>query len=221
MTDRARRVRGELAREVAVPAVPSVVGPIFGYRLWWIGSDGLLRSLNRAMDRVYPPRGVVEAVCGQGHREPPPVLECTCGIYAWKDLPAIRAGEDGVGPRPPAIAMDCVLVGPRWAEAAGLVQLWGKVIEHDGGYRAERASVAALISFEDDRVIAQGNFLGYYESPPPWYVRTLREIAARYEVPLLTLTEARKALRSPCALGRPSPYGEPITDEDASGTTQP
>lgn len=205
MADRVRRTREELVREVAAPEVPSVVGPILGYRLWWIGTDGLLRSLNRAVDQVYPPRGVVEAVCGQGHREPPPALWCTCGIYAWRDLPPVQGREDDGKARRPAIAMDCVFVGPRWAEAGGLVRLWGRVIEHDEGYRAERASVAALISFEDDHVIEQGSFLGYYQSPPPWYVRTLREIAARYEVPLLTLAEARQALGSPCALDRAEP----------------
>ncbi len=179
------------------PAVRRVVGPILGYRLWWIGRDGLLRSLNRASDRIYPPRGVVEASCDRGHDEAPPALWCTCGVYAWKGLPVLREDEEATGPRPPAIAMDCVLVGPRWAEAAGLVRLWGKVVEHVGGYRAERASVAAVVSFadEDAYVIAQGNWLGYYESPPPWYLRTLQGIAARYEVPLLTLGEARDAMR--------------------------
>lgn len=190
----------ERVLEAPAPGTPLVPGPILAYRLWWIGTDGLLHSLNRVVERVYPPRGVVEAVCGQGHREPPPALGCACGIYAWKDLPLVRGREDGGKARRPAIAMDCVLVGPRWAEAAGLVRLWGRVIEHDDGYRGERASVAALISFEDDRVIRQGSILGHYGPPPPWYVRTLREIAARYEVPLLTLEQAREALRPPGAL---------------------
>ncbi|HXF73936.1 MAG TPA: hypothetical protein VNO79_15165, partial [Actinomycetota bacterium] len=61
---RAHRAGGDGSPEL-------VLGPIVGYRLWWIGPDGLLRSLNRAAEAVYPPRGEVRARCERGHADPP------------------------------------------------------------------------------------------------------------------------------------------------------
>ncbi|HXF71380.1 MAG TPA: hypothetical protein VNO79_02060, partial [Actinomycetota bacterium] len=60
--------------------------------------------------------------------------------------------------------------------------------------RAERASVAAIVSF--DEVISVGNFLSYYEPAPGWYRERLREIANRYEVPLLGAERAEEAMRA-------------------------
>lgn len=184
--------RAQRASEDGSPEL--VLGPIVGYRLWWIGPDGVLRSLNRAVEAVYPPRGEVRARCDRGHADPPPGAACVCGIYAWKRLPDPRSEERPGGPRLPEISMECIYVGPRWAEAAGLVRLWGRVVEHEEGYRAERASVAAIVSF--DEVINVGNVLSYYAPAPGWYRRRLREIANRYEVPLLGAAAAADAMRT-------------------------
>lgn len=180
-----------------------VLGPIVGYHLWWIGSDGVLRSLNRVVEAFYPPRGEVRARCERGHADPPPGASCVCGIYAWKRLPGPRSEEREEGPRLPEISMGCIYAGPRWAEAAGLVRLWGRVVEHEDGYRAERASVAAIVSF--DEVINVGNILTYYGPAPEWYREQLREIANRYEVPLLDAARAAEAMRTWNGEEQPTP----------------
>ena len=79
-------------------------------------------------------------MCDWGHIAPDE--RCTCGFYAFKDLaPELVALLEHVpdfGPEP-----DTRIV-------IGRVELAGKVIEHDLGYRAGGARIAALIPVEGD-----------------------------------------------------------------------
>ena len=90
---------------------------------------------NLGNDTIYVPREKIEARCEQystigtlvlrkDHSEQQaPHLNCMCGIYAYKEKPRLlrEIGKTNSGLR---------LV-------YGEINLWGKVIEHEDGYRAQ------------------------------------------------------------------------------------
>jgi hypothetical protein len=120
-----------------------VAAPIIGYRHWFVRADGQLRALT--MDYLWAAGKPLLAQCRQQYGEPsnryqlqgshdPPHSVCPCGIYAFKQAPA--ADElwmdrmfDGTGGTPYIF---------------GAVLLWGRIVEHERGYRAQYARVAAL-----------------------------------------------------------------------------
>ncbi len=117
------------AREVAEAraaelAAEFVAEPIIGWRAWRLDPrEGgyLLRSLTQD-GRPWPAREPLRAACLRGEAHgPAPALPCRCGIYAWRDPGSLEVG--------------------RWARGSvlGTVALWGRVVEHDRGYRAELA----------------------------------------------------------------------------------
>lgn len=102
--------------------------PVLGFRLWSVHPDGLhgakLRWSSRYLEaRCLPGMAGQEGIphsnqeCGQ-----PP-----CGIYATKTLESLTSH-----------------IGEATEMALGLVGLSGRVVEHENGYRAERAEVLAL-----------------------------------------------------------------------------
>jgi preprotein translocase subunit YajC len=132
--------------------VPDYISPVVGYRVWHWDATGL-KSLNG--EPWLPGRplaaGCRAAACGTivGRAEAmrgahdPPQTDCTCGIYAAKNLEHLRQfNYEGRG-------------------IYGEVYLWGTVVEHRFGWRAE---------------------LGYPKSlflPPDSLPFTLTEIYAR------------------------------------------
>ena len=111
--------------------VPDAIEPIRAWRVW-AGSamgDGTveLRSLTDAARRTHWPVGeALQARCMRG-RHPAPSAECSCGIYAHRSRGAALAH---------ARATPGSIVGE--------VELWGRVIEHEHGYRSEYAQIRAL-----------------------------------------------------------------------------
>ena len=103
--------------------VPDYISPIVGYRVWTWDTKGLkslcgerwhpsqsLAARCRASAVVGPIVGRVEAV-HDAHE--PPQTNCTCGVYAAKNLEHLRyLGYEGRGIR-------------------GEVYLWGTVVEHE------------------------------------------------------------------------------------------
>jgi hypothetical protein len=98
---------------------------------------------NLGNDTIYVPREKIEARCeqystlgtlvvGKDHSEQQaPHLTCTCGIYAYKEKPRllreIRKTNSGLA-----------RLGPSGLRLVyGEINLWGKVIEHEDGYRAQ------------------------------------------------------------------------------------
>jgi hypothetical protein len=75
-----------------------------------------------------------------------PDEDCTCGFYATKSrddspsLPFVMLAQAGLTPER----------GEGAGVVFGCVHLAGKVIEHDAGYRAERARIAELIPTTTD-----------------------------------------------------------------------
>lgn len=131
-------------------AVPDYCEPLVAYRAWGVKSDGTLYALHHATEWPakqpmvgtcskhnpdYPmmafsntaPDGLA---CGHAYRaamRPPelivPVPGCACGIYAHKN-------PDG----------DYIRTAQATANRAwGEVHIWGRVLEHAQGYRAQFA----------------------------------------------------------------------------------
>ncbi|HEX6579749.1 MAG TPA: hypothetical protein VF195_02620 [Actinomycetota bacterium] len=129
---------------------PDLIEPIVGYRLWRHETDRInVRFLPlgvqddvtawKEWDGAW--RRWVTASC-RLDSEPDgdvPNERCTCGFYAMKS------------PNEPELLMMVSLDGarsgsdPQRGIVMGRVHLAGKVIEHDRGYRAERARIVELI----------------------------------------------------------------------------
>ena len=105
--------------------VPDYISPIIGYRVWrW--DDAGLRSLN---GKPWSPCKPLAAKCGVGKAHDAhevPQTDCTCGVYAAKNLEHLRQfGYEGRG-------------------IHGEVYLWGTVVEHELGWRAQFAYPKSL-----------------------------------------------------------------------------
>ena len=100
--------------------IPDLISPIIGHRVWRWDAAGL-RSLN---GKRWSPRQPVAAKCGAENAHDdhePPRLDCSCGVYAAKSREHLRQlGYEGRGIR-------------------GEVHLWGTVVEHELGWRAQFA----------------------------------------------------------------------------------
>ena len=112
--------------------VPDGIEPISAFRLWIAEADGRLHSLN---DRsAWEPGAWTVAQCPIEHHSAPHG-GCSCGLYAAKErnyvLHLARRFLPGAA-----------------ATVVGRVELAGKVIEHDYGYRAERARIAEVFTVE-------------------------------------------------------------------------
>jgi len=97
--------------------------PILAWRAWTLSGrrDGSRLRLRPIVGsrRPWPPFHPARAVCARprGHHAPDPA--CTCGLHATRTPDLLRRTRD------PAVV--------------GTVALWGRVIEHEHGYRAEFA----------------------------------------------------------------------------------
>lgn len=104
--------------------------PVIGYRFWRIGLHDLTGMRHKW------PTSAMKAACSEGSGVPHTDGRCStiafgCGVYAAKDPKTLlrRHGHDTT---------------TRFA--IGAVALEGKVVEHEKGYRAERARVVLLIT---------------------------------------------------------------------------
>lgn len=96
---------------------------VHGWRTWGLAGhrDGHdVRLLPTAgTRRPWPARRPVRAECGRRRNHPVPGPDCTCGIHATRLPDLLRRTRE------PAVL--------------GRVALWGRVVEHVHGYRAEYA----------------------------------------------------------------------------------
>jgi hypothetical protein len=111
--------------------------PVVGYRLWHLTDEGVFGATGHHWER-----SVMDAECARARPDddlPHTDHRCSgfgygCGIYA---------------------ASQPVLVKPDaptgWI--LGVVLLSGKVVEHESGYRAAHARVAAVIAYSGDRLL--------------------------------------------------------------------
>ncbi len=111
--------------------------PVIGFRLWgW--RDGLLHGAWQPWKTTSK-----TATCGRGDTEVPHsdgrCGRLGCGIYATKDLAMLLREHTGPNDH---------------GYLAGMVELTGKVVEHENGYRAARAEVVAGVLVGADRILA-------------------------------------------------------------------
>lgn len=119
---------------------PDYISPVVGWRVWrWDAAK--LKSLN---GEPWSPGKALAARCRAvsygtiigrpetaHHAHEPPQIKCTCGVYAAKDREHLRS-------------MGC----PRYA-IEGEVYLWGAVVEHKLGWRAQFAYPKSLFLSPD------------------------------------------------------------------------
>lgn len=108
-------------------------GSIIAYRHWSLGWDtdtGSAVLLPVSYYVIYKwAYNVTEAKCMWSHDVPD--WDCTCGIYALKELPSIKRDN------PDLVNFPMIII-------RGQVELFGKIIYHEQGYRAQYARVYSL-----------------------------------------------------------------------------
>ena len=108
------------------PDIPTFVEAVTAWRGWsLVEVDGELRLSSLTRPEVWTPRAPHAASCPKG-RTPTPQRRCRCGVYAAlspEALAGLRSLPGGV---------------------VGEVSLWGRVIEHGRGYRAQVGYPARL-----------------------------------------------------------------------------
>jgi hypothetical protein len=122
---------------------------LFGGRLWSLTANAPAHAASRSIPcthQEWPVGETTTAVCGLGRYHRSPDGDCSCGLWAYKDL-------QGLLDEP-------MVQGPRWGRPMGpetqlvgcptvlcLVACWGKVVEDEIGFRAEKAVPVAAIRF--------------------------------------------------------------------------
>lgn len=112
--------------------IPDYISPVVGYRVWSWDAIGL-KSLN---GELWMPGQRLSAACRtlSGRAEDglavhdAPQMNCTCGVYAAKSLDGLRA-----------------LGYMRYGSIYGELYLWGTVVEHQLGWRAQFAYPKKLV----------------------------------------------------------------------------
>jgi len=107
------------------PPAPDAIEPITGWRAWNLRRQHGTFQIAPAIQRPsWTPPDPVHAVClASMDRHRAPERTCTCGVYAMSRPDLLMLAN--------RVALTLCVVGS--------VALWGKVIEHEMGYRAEFA----------------------------------------------------------------------------------
>lgn len=161
--------------------------PVIAMRAWWLGwprragAPVLLPVI--AGGRPWPAGRPAKAVCRRGRRHSVPGLDCLCGLHATTDESRLRRT------RSPGVV--------------GTVAMWGRIVEHERGYRAEMGYPQRL---------RLNCFLCLFErgldTDAPETVARLRrgrliplcqrhlDLAGRYDVPILEVLDGRAVERA-------------------------
>lgn len=139
--------------------IPDYFDPFIAYRVWFAHPNGLL--IGQAHAEPWPPYQPFVARCGwassqdhikEGQWQAAPVMSCDCGIHVLKTEEQARYRVEnsvnsgaGLGFSYRHAELPSTLV---W----GAVKVWGHLIEHEDGYRAEFAYPFSLLC--EDREIA-------------------------------------------------------------------
>jgi len=115
---------------------------IIGYRAWNYYEDkgNVLYSLVKRIGETFPWQ-IGENIAKCRHRngvsasESIPISECDCGYHAWKTLEQLKRSY------PPEHSPE---IG--YFRILGTVALYGTVVEHELGYRAEKAQIIGIFN---------------------------------------------------------------------------
>lgn len=153
----------------------AIGAPLRGWREWGLGPDGIRGALGKRwrpgvnVAQCHGPHATMlrvldDMLVAAGLPAPRHVVEpwCTCGLYSWRR-------PDRIGSRPDKIT--------------GVVEMWGRVLVGEHGFRAEYARVVALAGPRPGQPRGSGRV------HPTDHQRAA--IAARFAVPYFeTLDEA-------------------------------
>jgi hypothetical protein len=121
--------------------------PLVGWRCWYVlPHEGLLRPIYKR-GLVWKPRQAHEAVCPEDPHEVP-ADGCKCGVWAvchpmlLNEVSWVFAPPDGVSVLPGVVVV-------------GQVALWGKIVEHERGWRGGAAYPRHLYALTDDPMVAE------------------------------------------------------------------
>lgn len=99
---------------------PDLAAPLLGWRVWRIAVDGELVSAYTPAG--WPSRAPIVARCYEHPgRHEAPAEDCVCGIYACEEANAALFYAHRSG-----------------SAVVGRTKLWGRVVEHEAGWRAAR-----------------------------------------------------------------------------------
>jgi hypothetical protein len=161
--------------------------PVVAMRTWWLawrsGAPSPVLLPVVAGGRTWPIRHPARAVCRRHRRHPVPAADCVCGLHATNDEGRLRR--------------------TRTPSVVGTVALWGRVVQHERGYRAELAYPQRLRLTCFLCVIDRG-----LDGHGPGSVARMRrgrlvplceahlELALRYDLPMLDVLDARVVERA-------------------------
>jgi hypothetical protein len=133
-------------------ALERATEPIAAWRTWALTGkrDGSHLRLRPIAGRTRPwlPMAPAEAACKQARLHAAPNIDCSCGLHATHELDILRRAKS------PAVL--------------GRVALWGRVIEHELGYRAQfgypqrLALVCFLCFWQWGTARCEPDIVGYY-----------------------------------------------------------
>lgn len=192
--------------------IEDLAEPILAWRGWGVGVDASLEEIHQMIEevRLGERKGNVEfsrrllSTSALGGVRPWPtaregglVAECRCNwrFRRHRQVPGKAPGRMAWlchGPRVANSGFGCGVYGIKtyrkfvespWSNATvhGAVLLGGRVWEHHDGYRAEKAAVAALVTQGYTGITARVH--GKDDG-------TVQMLAERYDVPVLSVTEA-------------------------------
>lgn len=133
-------------------AAPDYAEALIGWRVWCVVRfGGRLRLASVIHDEVWPAGKELVARCRaaaplEPHAAPAP--DCNCGIHAARDPAAVWTylrGRDEPG---------------TVARVLGRVALWGDVVEHELGWRAQYAYPLEVCTGDADLRLRLGSLLG-------------------------------------------------------------
>ena len=174
--------------------VPDVAEPLRAFRAWDITAEGLLRGA-RGID--WEPVGHMTAACGssawQYYGQNFKCTRCPslaqsghaghgCGIYGYTTPELLATHTRRVTDADAFVwtSFGGGATGSVWGE----VEMWGEVMVHEGGYRAQHARIVRLFA-TDPNVETVAETYGVPVEPFPL---TVAECAAIYAPPHLTMT---------------------------------
>lgn len=127
--------------------------PVVAWRGWHVVADpgGGHRLVSLWLNAFWPTRERIESACEEHGSIPERGHDC--GIHAFKTLDAALAY---VGAKVPYVGYPFLRpVEGRVCIAVGRVSLWGRVVEHEGGYRAQYAYPYAIHLIDGTQPIAR------------------------------------------------------------------